>query len=147
MKLSAHFHLDELTISAAAARAGIDNIPDTRMIETLRYTAERMEEVRMALADKPISILSGYRCPAVNRLVGGAAASAHMTGYAVDFICPAAGTPQDITRRLAASGIEFDQIIQEFGRWVHISFAPEKRRDLLDARKVDGKTVYVRWRL
>ncbi len=67
--------------------------------------------------------------------------SAHVTGNAADFICPAFGVPLDIVKKIAASGVKFDQLIQE-GTWVHISFDPAMRQEVLTAHFVDGKATY-----
>lgn len=143
-RLSANFTLAELTASATAARQGLDNTPPAEVLETLRATARRMEEVRRLLGDRPIIVTSGYRSLAVNKAVGGSTASAHMTGHAVDFTCPAFGTPSAVARHLAKHlpAGSFDQIIEEFGRWVHIGFGPGTRGQLLTARKASGRTVY-----
>lgn len=141
-KLSAHFALEELTVSAAGTRAGLKNIPTGKALETLTATAARMETVRALLGDKVIVVLSGYRSPAVNKLVGGAANSAHMTGHAVDFICPAFGTPSQVAAHLAKHLTDYDQIIEEFGNWIHIGFGPGRRMQKLTARKVRGRTTY-----
>ncbi len=141
-RLSQNFSLAEMTHSATAARRGLSNAPTDYALGALRITAERMETVRTLLGDKPISVLSGYRSPEVNKAVRGSKNSAHMSGLAVDFICPGFGSPREIVEHLAAHMGEFDQIIEEFGEWVHIGFGPGKRRQVLTARKVDGKTTY-----
>lgn len=142
MRLSDHFSLAELTVSATAARRGISNVPPPLVIDTLILTADRMEKVRALLGDKPIIVLSGYRSPAVNAAVGGSKSSAHMTGHAVDFICPRFGTPAQVAAHLAKHLTGFDQLIEEFGDWVHVGFGPGRRGEKLTARKVNGRTVY-----
>lgn len=142
MRLSDHFSLAELTVSATAARRGISNVPPPLVIDTLILTADRMEKVRALLGDKPIIVLSGYRSPAVNAAVGGSKSSAHMTGHAVDFICPRFGTPAQVAAHLAKHLVGFDQLIEEFGEWVHVGFGPGRRGQKLTARKVNGRTVY-----
>ena len=131
-KLSEHFTLEELTFSATAQRKQIDNKPPAEVLENMKRLAAGLEEVRAALGNKPMRINSGYRSPKLNRAVGGARLSAHMAGYAADFVCPEFGSPLKIVKALAATGIQFDKLIQE-GTWVHISFAPEARRQLLTA--------------
>lgn len=126
MKLSEHFSLEELTITSVRA----DNTPPPDIIAALTDTAHRMEEVR-ALLGKPIHVNSGYRSKRVNEIVGGSLHSAHMTGHAVDFICPSFGTPLQVCLAISHSGIEFDQIIEENGAWTHISFAIPMRRQVL----------------
>lgn len=127
MKLSRHFSLEEMVASETAARRGIDNAPPDAVIEVLRSTCEMMESVRAVLGDKPIIVTSGYRCRPLNDIVGGSVNSAHMRGYAVDFICPGFGTPLEVCKALEASGYAYDQLIHEFGAWTHVSFAPTKR--------------------
>ena len=134
MNLTPHFTLEELTASQSAARLGLDNTPPPEMVDALKRTAQLLEEVR-ALLGKPVLVSSGYRAPAVNRAVGGAANSAHMLGCAADFSCPAFGSPLDICRAIARSGIAFDQVIHEFRAWVHIAWAPQPRRQVLT---IDG---------
>ena len=141
-RLSDHFSLAEMTHSATAARKGIANVAPPEIVDALILTADRMEKVRSLLGDNPITVLSGYRSPAVNKAVGGSKTSAHMTGHAVDFICPRFGTPAQVAAHLAKHLTGFDQIIEEFGEWVHIGFGPGKRRELLTARKVGGRTQY-----
>lgn len=141
-RLSAHFTLAEMTASATAARKGIDNTPPGPMIDQLILTADRMEHVRALLGGHPIRVLSGYRSPAVNRAVGGSKNSAHMTGHAVDFVCPGFGSPAKVAAFLARELKYYDQVIEEFGEWVHIGFGPGKRMQALTARKVKGRTAY-----
>ena len=130
VRLTAHFNLDEFVRSNTATKHGIDNTPPPDVVRRLWSTAGHMEMIR-ALLGHPISIRSGYRCEALNKAVGGVSNSAHLTGYAVDFTCPDYGSPYKIALDLANSpSISFDQLIQE-GTWVHISFDPKMRRELL----------------
>lgn len=140
-KLSEHFTLEELTFSSTAQRKQIDNNPPAEVLENMKRLAAGLEEVRAALGNKPMRINSGYRSPKLNRAVGGARLSAHMAGYAADFVCPEFGSPLKIVKALAATGIQFDKLIQE-GTWVHISFAPEARRQLLTAHFGPNGTSY-----
>lgn len=131
MNLSPHFTLHELTFSSTAVRLGVDNTPPADSLTALGILAHGLEEVRELLGH-PMRIDSGYRCTRLNELVGGAKASAHILGYAADFVCPAFGSPLEIVRAIRDSGIAFDQCIEE-GAWVHISFAPAMRRNVLTA--------------
>ncbi len=139
--LSPHFTLEELVASQTAARKGIDNTPPPAVVERLRDTALRMEHVRALVG--PISVSSGYRCPRLNRAIGGAKASAHLTGYAVDFNAWRFGSPLAVCRAIVASDIAFDQIIEE-GTWVHLSFAPPLRRQVLTKAPGGGYTPGLR---
>jgi hypothetical protein len=121
---------------------GIDNTASLEIVDHLKVAAAGMEEVR-ALLGAPIHVDSGYRSPALNEAVRGVPGSAHTAGYAVDFICPRFGAPLEIVKIIAASSVKFDQLIQE-GTWVHISFDPAMRQEVLTAHFVDGKATYQR---
>ena len=136
MKISEHFTVEELSFSEAAARLGLDNIPDRIVVTHLRLVAAAMEKIRMLLGDRPIAVHSGYRSPEVNRAVGGVVTSAHCHGLACDFVCPAFGTPAEVALAILKSDIEYDQLILEYG-WVHIGLAREgllSRREALTKR-------------
>jgi hypothetical protein len=127
MKLSEHFTLEELTFSQEAARRGLNNDPPPRIVENLTFLAARLEEVR-ALLQAPMVVSSGYRSPAVNDAVGGSATSQHRFGLAADFCAPVFGDPFEVATAIAASPIQVDQLILEFGRWVHVSFVRNNPR-------------------
>ncbi|MFN3585751.1 D-Ala-D-Ala carboxypeptidase family metallohydrolase [Phenylobacterium sp.] len=139
-KLTAHFGLEEL---ACTQHREIDNIPPPDIVATLRTTAARMEQVRRLLGDRVITVSSGYRSPELNRAVGGARTSAHLTGHAVDFNCWSYGDPRDVCRAIAGSAIPFDQLIEE-GGWTHISFDPRLRRQVLTKRPGGGYELGLR---
>ena len=119
---SPNFSLDELIFSETATRKGIDNTPDDDALDNLYKTAMEMENVRELLDNNPILISSGYRCLALNELLGSKPTSAHIRGLAVDFTCPKFGDPDDIVDTIFRSHIQYDQIILEFDKWVHIAF-------------------------
>jgi len=131
MILTPHFTLEELTHSLVAGRKNIDNTPSDRVIGNLLELAKGLERVRNILA-VPMSVSSGFRCIELNRAIGSHDTSAHIEGWAADFIAPLFGKPIDIVRAIESSAIGFDQCIQE-GTWVHISFDPRNRREVLTA--------------
>ena len=131
-QLSQHFTLEEMVFSQEAVRNGIDNTPSAAIIENLRSACQQAEAVR-ALLGKPMLVSSGFRCPALNTLIKGAPTSAHIQGWAMDFICPSFGTPVDICLKVADAKIKLDQCIQE-GTWVHLSVAPTYRMQFLTAK-------------
>lgn len=137
-KLSENFTLAEALRSETATRRGISNAPNEKQLEAIKYTAQQMEQVRKALNGQPISPSSWFRNAEVNKAVGGVSNSDHMTGYAVDFACPRFGSPLEVCRAIIASGLKFDQLIWEYGRWVHVSFAPAMRQNVLHINKGTG---------
>jgi putative chitinase len=133
-QLSPHFTLEELTVTGT----GIDNSPPPAMLPTLKRLAAKMEEVRTLLGGKAITVNSAYRNKAVNEAVGGVPNSAHALGFAVDFTCASFGTPFEICKKIAASKLQFDQLIHERRDWVHLSFDPNRNRRQLLTLPVTG---------
>ena len=127
MKLSDNFTLEEMILSRTAVANGIDNTPPAAIVAKLKRTAAGLEQVRALLGQRML-VQSGYRCPALNRMVGGAPASQHLTGEACDFIAPEFGVPLAVAKAIEKSGVPFDQLIHEFGSWVHVSFVAEHPR-------------------
>lgn len=134
MQLTKNFTLSEMTASSTSLRTGIKNIPSPNIIGNLKVLADGLEEVR-ALLNSPITITSGYRSQVLNSFIGGSISSAHCLGYAADFKCAGFGSPDDIVRAIKTSNIKYDQLICEGGitGWVHISFDPKLRRQILNA--------------
>lgn len=139
--LTRHFTLAEATRSDTARRLGIPNTPSPEAFERIMNTAFQMERVRSVLKDNPITITSWFRNPQVNSAVGGVAESAHLRGDAVDFVCPGYGSVTEVCRAIRDSDIEFDQLIWEHDRWVHLSFDPRMRRQVLRTRVGGGYHV------
>lgn len=117
--LSPHFTLDELTHSEIASRKGLDNIPNDQEIANLTRLAKMLEAIR-AILGKPIYINSGFRSKAVNDAVGSKDSSQHRLGCAAD-IRVQGMTPDEVCRKIIASGLAYDQLIREFDAWTHIS--------------------------
>ena len=121
MRLSPHFSLEELTHSDIATRLDIDNTPWEEVIENLKFLAEELENVR-SLLGHPMLISSGFRCHALNDYLGSKRTSSHTKGLAVDFICPGFGDPRSVVSAIVNANINYDQVILEYDRWVHLSF-------------------------
>ena len=123
-----HFTIDELCRSTMAKAHGIDNTPPEWVAQNLRVTIAGCERVRAFLNrghSRAVAMLisSGYRCEALNALVGGVGGSQHPRGEAVDFTAPAFGAPKEIVAALypELEILGIDQLIYE-GAWVHMSF-------------------------
>lgn len=142
LQLSPHFTLAEAIASNTAIRLSIDNTPSSTVIANMTKSALQLEKVRTLLA-APIVVSSWFRCLLLNRAIGSGDSSAHRQGWAIDFTCQAFGTPKQVADAIIKSGIKFDQLIWE-GSWVHISFAPTMRGQILTAVFRAGKrTTYL----
>lgn len=84
-----NFKLSEFFRSSTAAKNGIKNEPSLDARATIERNINLLvDNVLDPIRDKfcaPVIITSGYRCPQVNKLVGGVANSQHMSGCAADF--------------------------------------------------------------
>ena len=135
-QLSEHFSLDEATYSETAVRLGINNQPNEQQLENMKKAAAGLEQLRAVTG--PLRINSWLRLPEVNVAVGGSKISSHMDGWAID-VSSTKMTPIELCHKVEELGIKFDQMIHEFGRWMHISFAPEMRGQKLTIFKPEGK--------
>lgn len=141
MKLGKHFTLAELTHSQAAARKGLKNDPDAAALESLQLLVRNVLDPLREALNRPITVSSGYRSPLVNRAVGGASSSQHVLGQAADITVPGMHVTE-VVARIRALGLPFDQLIDEFGSWVHVSHGPRNRRQTLRARRTSAGTKY-----
>lgn len=117
-----YFSDSEFTRSDTAKRLGIDNTPDentwSRIHELRNYV---LNPARYRLG-KAIYITSGYRSPQLNKAVGGAANSQHVTGEAADITTKSLAGNRELFAILVQMG-NFDQLIWEKGgEWIHVSF-------------------------
>lgn len=119
MKLTENFSLEELTVSDIGVRKGLDNTPNATEIANLMRVALLLEQVR-ALLKKPIIVNSAFRSKAVNDAVGSKDTSQHRIGCAADIRVPGM-TPKQVVQACIDAKIPYDQIIQEFDSWTHIS--------------------------
>lgn len=133
--MTPHFSFEEATRTST----GLGNMPSARVAAQIGVTACHMERVREIL-NGPVIVSSWYRSPAVNLTVGGSPTSDHQRGLAVDFVSPIFGSPFKIATTLRDSGIEFDQIILEYG-WVHIGFGKSMRRQCLTKKSKNSPYV------
>jgi hypothetical protein len=142
MRLGKYFTLEEFVSSQTATRRGIGNTPTPSVLVNLRDLVQNILDPLREQLSQPVVVSSGYRSPALNRAIGGANTSQHVEGQAADIQCPAIGTKR-LFEFLRASELPFDQLIYE-GSWVHVSFGPRHRREVLIATFTNGKVSYSR---
>ena len=146
-----YFSIAELCRSNTAVRLGIDNSPSEIVRVNLEALVENVLDPLRAKWGAPIIVTSGYRCPALNKAVGGATSSQHMIGMAADIhtLSDSRADNMRLLRLLLNSGIVVDQVISENidaqGRpdWIHVSYNRiSNRKSLLTATRLNGKWVY-----
>ena len=135
--LSEHFSLAELTKTSVK----LENVPNEEQVENLKRLCRWLEQLRRRWnnlygeGDDPIIINSGFRSPEVNKAVGGATLSNHLTGCAVDIRC--IGIEQAL--RYASilldlsdlSREDYDELlIEQKGSviWIHFAVRPSGNR-------------------
>lgn len=126
-----NFTFADFIKSDVAKANGINNVPtDPAIIQNwFNLVVYCLQPIRNYIG-KPMIESSGYRCVKLNTKVGGEGTSQHLTGQALDFTIPGM-TPAQVCAKIKASGIEFDQLIEEHSgtnHWVHISYNKGKNR-------------------
>lgn len=144
MQITAHFNLAEFTRSESAKRHGVSNEPTSEHLANIKILCEKiLEPIRMKFG--AINISSGYRSKVLNHYIGGSLRSQHCEGKAADIDMDGMGsvTNKQIFEYIK-NELEFDQLINEFNySWIHVSYNQGKnRKQILDALKVNNKTVY-----
>lgn len=131
--------------SEIALRKGIDNTVPRDAVQRLEVLCVSLLEPIRHLLGVPMHINSGYRCPELNKAVGGAKDSAHMRGEAADFV-PVGMSLGEAFDAIRYSALMFDQIIIECDTWIHIAIARPgamPRRQALKATGSAGRWSYV----
>ena len=143
-----YFTIEELTFSQTAAKRGIRNETTPEIEKNLTALVGAVLDPAREKWGRPIKVTSGYRCPALNKAIGGAAQSQHMKGEAADIVAGSWRENAELGRLIVKSGC-FDQLIFEQSNrectecdWIHVSWkrVGENRRQVL--RLVAGTKKY-----
>jgi hypothetical protein len=146
--ISKHITMIEATHSNYAIAHNIKNEPDIKVIASMQHVAQTVFEPLRGHFGVPIKINSFYRSPALNRAIGGAMTSQHVTGCAIDLDATGPVTNKMLFDHIRKN-LPFDQLIAEGGTdenpdWVHVSLTQGKNRyQILRAKKNSvGKMTY-----
>ena len=128
-KLSKNFTLEELCASQTAKAKGISNTPGTQDIVNLTALVQNVLQPLRTWWGREVKIGSGYRCPALNKAVGGVANSQHTKGQAADLCIDGDLKKGRKWFEYIRDNLPFDQLIWEKNPkteayWVHVSFDP-----------------------
>ena len=127
-----YFTINELTKSATATSKGIDNTPTRDVVGNLTALVDKVLDPLREAYGKPIKVNSGYRCPKLNKAVGGSATSQHVLGQAADITGGSKAENKKLFDLVKSLKLPFDQLIWENGGvWVHVSCSPRNRRQVL----------------
>lgn len=119
-----YFTIKELIKSSTAEAKGIDNTPTPEVERNLTALVDNVLDGVREIYGKPITVNSGYRCPELNKAVGGSATSDHVKGFAADIT---GGSKEENERlfNIIKHNFHFSQLIDEKNfSWVHVSYNP-----------------------
>ena len=142
MQLSENFSLAEMVKSQTAERKGIVNDPSPEQVANLEALCQNiLQPIRDEFGSFIVS--SGFRCGELSLAVGSSLRSQHCQGCAADF--EVAGVDNYDLAKWCMTNLEFDQLIlecYESGKpnsgWVHSSYVPEGRREVLTYHRSTG---------
>lgn len=124
-----YFSIEELCKSDTAKARGINNTPSEKVKTNLELLINFILDPLRERYGKPIYVNSGYRCPALNKAVGGVANSQHLTGEAVDIDVHSKEGNKELMRLIQEMNLPYDQVIDEANlSWVHVSYSQERQR-------------------
>ena len=148
--ISKHISYKEGVYSTTATRLGINNTPNDEQLSNMELVAEEVFEPLRVYIGGPIKINSFFRCPELNKAIGGSGNSQHCRGQAIDIDDTFGKATNAEMYHWIKENLEFDQMIWEFGDddnpdWVHVSYvsAEDNRNRCLKAYRENGKTRYM----
>ena len=125
-RISKNFTLDELTASATAKQMRIINAPGVDEVCNLCALVHNVLQPLRDAMGEAIKIGSGYRCPQLNKAVGGVSNSQHMKGEAADLCIDGDLKKGRKWMTWIMEHCDFDQLIMEHNAkgtyWVHVSY-------------------------
>ena len=122
-----YFKYSEFIVSATARKMGINNnFPNDVVKRNINLLVINILDVCRSYIGEPIYVTSGYRCPLLNRAVGGAKNSQHMQGKAADITTLSRKSNMEIFDFIIEMG-DFDQLIEYHNySFIHVSFDWDK---------------------
>lgn len=130
-----YFTLKELTKSSVATSNRIDNTPNDQQKSNLIALVDNVLDPLREKYGKPIIVTSGFRSKELNTKINGAKNSQHLDGCAVDIRSVSDSKQENKKLFELALDLPFDQLINEYDYdWVHISYSPKHRRQVLQIK-------------
>lgn len=132
-----YFSIAELTKSETANRRKINNKPTKEVENCLNQLIDNILDPLRKAYGQPIIVSSGYRCPELNKAVGGARTSQHTFGQAADIHTKSNSkeSNKQLFELIKQLKLPFDQLINEYNySWVHVSYSNRNRRQILNIK-------------
>lgn len=138
--VSKNFSYSEFTKSDTAARKHIQNeITTFEVRDNIKALVDNLLQPLRDAWDAPLFINSGYRCPELNKAVGGVATSQHVLGMAADVGC---SNPYELAKLVKKLRLPFDQM-GLYPTFVHLSYRDdgENRGQIFYGKNYKGKKL------
>ncbi len=120
--ISKNFTYEHFEFSSKAYELGIDNsIKSDKVRFAIRLLVLNLLEPLQSLVNWPLILSSGYRCPELNKEIGGAKNSQHLLGEASDIHCGNALEVLSLAQIVLRHKLPFDQMIL-YKSILHLSF-------------------------
>lgn len=129
-----YFTIKELTQSETARKYNISNIPNKEQEQNLIQLVHNILDPLREAYKKPIIVTSGFRSAELNTKINGSKTSQHMKGQAADIKSKEDTIEENkkLFKLIQDLNLPFDQLIDEYNyNWVHVSFSPRNRRQIL----------------
>lgn len=154
-KLTENWRLSELLVTNHREFLSQQQNPPQEVVDNLKALTINILQPLRTLMGRPVQANDGYRCPELNKVVGGALNSQHMCqghAAAADLIDHEDGNLA-LFEKIRTSTLPFDQLITEcpdknaVPAWVHVSYDPTRnRRQVLRAHitghHLDGTPIF-----
>ena len=138
--ISENFSYREFERSDTAERKGITNVITTVEVrDSIKTLVDKVLQPLRNVWGEPLTVNSGYRCPELNREVGGVPTSQHVKGEAADVACE---TPRELAQLAYDLGLPYDQMIL-YPTFVHFSHRlhGKQRGEVLYSKSYKGQKV------
>lgn len=127
-----YFTIKELCRSLTAIQKGIDNTPNSEVVNNLKQLIRYILDPLRERYGKPINVNSGYRCKKLNYAVKGSKTSYHVKGLAADITAGSKKENKILFDLIIEMDLPFDQVIDEKNfSWIHVSFSKNPRKQIL----------------
>lgn len=132
-QITTNFSMKEMCASITAELLHIDNTPTDAAAANLRRLCKEVLQPARDKWGKPFHINSGYRCPDLNKAVGGVKNSYHLKGQAADISISGTREGMQIASLLLQSVLCDLVIIEKHKKryWVHVQWSMAPRHKLI----------------
>ena len=120
-----YFSFQEMERSATATRYAIDNTIPAALKNNVQQLVDCVLDPLRQAWGRPLTISSGYRCPELNKAVGGSPTSHHLRGMAADITTGNKVDNRKLFQLIVDLKLPYTQLIDEKDfSWVHVSHEP-----------------------